>query len=144
MKIFLDTNILIDNFDSARCGARASARVIRLCDREDNRAIISALSIPNILYVLRKTVYSHEQQERIVRILCSACNVVSLERGDLLLATDEDFDDYEDGLQILAAEKAGADCIITNDKTGFLGARIKVLMPEEFLMQESFRAGDGK
>lgn len=133
MKIFLDTNVLIDNFDSSRPNTEASIETIGRCEKMGHQVIISALSIPNILYVLRKTICSHELRVLVVRTLCGTCAIVPLERGDLLMATGEDFCDYEDGLQCLAAEKMGVDYIVTNDKKGFQGAKVKVVTPREFL-----------
>lgn len=134
MKIFLDTNILIDNLDDSRWGAEASKEVVRICGQDENRGLISALSVPNVLYVFRRIMRAREEKSFIVRSLCNAFDVVSLERGDLIMATGEDFADYEDGLQCLAAEKMGVDCIVTNDKRGFSGAKVKVLTPREFLI----------
>lgn len=139
MKIFLDTNILVDNLDDNRWDADASKEVVRICDQEGNRGLISALSVPNVLYVLRKSIRSHEMKVLVVRTLLDTYDVIPLERGDLLMATGEDFEDYEDGLQCLAAEKMGADCIVTNDKRGFSGAKVKVLTPREFLAAQGER-----
>ena len=41
--------------------------------------------------------------------------------------------DFEDTLQIAAAQSWGADVIVTRDKTGFANSPIKVLSPDEFL-----------
>lgn len=133
MKVFLDTNVLIDNFDSSRPNTEASIKTIERCEEMGCQVLISALSVPNILYILRKILCSHERRVRVVRTLCSTCTIIPLERGDLLFATAEDFPDYEDGLQCLAAEKALVDYIVTNDKRGFRGAKVKVVTPGEFL-----------
>lgn len=101
----------------------------------ENRGLISALSVPNVLYVLRRSMRSHEMKALVVRTLLDTYDVIPLERGDLLMATGGDFIDYEDGLQCLAAEKMGADCIVTNDKRGFRGAKVEVLTPREFLVK---------
>lgn len=133
MKVFLDTNVLIDNFDSSRPDTEASIETIGCCEKMGYQVIISALSMPNILYILRKRIRSYERKTWIVRTLCHACIVAPLERGDLLMATGEDFIDYEGGLQCLVAEKMGADYIVTNDKRGFRGSKVKVVTPREFL-----------
>lgn len=133
MRIFLDTNILLDNFDNTRQNSFASQVVVRICEREGNQGLISAMSVPNILYILRRIVRTREERALIVRTLCDAYEVVPLERGDLLFATGEDFGDYEDGLQCLAAEKMEVDCIVTSDKRGFRGAKVRVMTPREFL-----------
>lgn len=133
MRIFLDTNILLDFFDDTRWSSEDSKRMMLACERKEHQVLISAMSVPNVLYVLRKAVRTHEEKNLIVRTLCGAYEIVPLERGDLLFATGENFCDYEDGLQCLAAEKMGADYIVTNDKEGFQGAKVKVVTPKEFL-----------
>ena len=133
MRIFLDTNILLDNLDATRFDSGASREVVRICEREGNQGVISAMSVPNILYILRKIMRTREERTLMVRTLSDAYEIVPLEKGDLLFATGESFADFEDGLQCLAAEKAGADCIITNDKRGFGGAKVRVMAPGEFL-----------
>lgn len=133
MRIFLDTNVLLDTLDEARRDFEISRKITRICEQEGNQGMISAMSVPNMLYILRKELRTHEMKALLVRSLCHSYDIVPLERGDLIFATADDFPDYEDGLQCLAAEKTGVDYIVTNDKKGFRGAKVKVVTPKEFL-----------
>ena len=54
MKVLVDTNILLDVLCSRQEFLEDSAKLFRLCEVSKVDGYISALSIPNIMYILRK------------------------------------------------------------------------------------------
>lgn len=56
MRVFLDTNILIDLLDTTRPEHEASTRLLRAIQAGKIAACISPISIVNTIYVLRKVV----------------------------------------------------------------------------------------
>ena len=54
MKVLIDTNIILDVLCNRKDFASDSAMVFKLCEVEKIKGYISALSIPNIVYIMRK------------------------------------------------------------------------------------------
>ena len=130
MKILIDTNVFIDVFYKRENFYNDSLNVFRLCDLKVFDGYISALSIPNIVYICRKEL-NDEKLQNLIEFITNHFNVVDLTKDDLLGCLSLDVSDYEDGLQIKAAEKIGASYIITNNIKDFAGSTIPVVKPKD-------------
>ena len=101
------------------------------------RLVCAACSFGNIAYILRKAplnvVTSH--LENFLR----TCEVIDLTTDDLKAGINLGFADLEDAFQMIAATKAGANFVVTNDMvfTSESSARLPILTPQQactFLM----------
>ena len=54
MKILIDTNVILDVLCDRTDFVESSSKIWKLCEVEKIDGYISALSIPNIVYILRK------------------------------------------------------------------------------------------
>ena len=54
MNILIDTNVILDVLCNRADFVEDSLKVFRLCEAEQITGYISALSIPNIVYIMRK------------------------------------------------------------------------------------------
>lgn len=54
MKILIDTNVILDHLTSRKPFDRDAADIFKLCETQQIKGYISALSVPNIVYILRK------------------------------------------------------------------------------------------
>ena len=132
MKIFLDTNVIIDIADH-RQGEMAAKRIVDLFSaREDSRIFVSFLSVADAAYILRKN--GKEKISRFVSDMRTKFIVLACTDADLLYANKIDGPDFEDCLQISVAESRNVDVILTRNKTHFAPyTEIPVLTPEEFV-----------
>ena len=135
MKIFLDTNVLLDMVQD-RAGADNARQIVGIC-RENNwtRLYVSYLSMANIAYVLRK-----KPTEEVKDCLARLYKLVGiLPMNDMQLMTairNCDSPDFEDALQIMCAEEKDCDVIISSNISHFRPfTDIPVLSPAEFLAQ---------
>ena len=133
MKIYLDTNILLD-LVLDRAGADA-ARMIVAISRENAwlRLYASYLSMANIAYILRKN--GMDAVKSCLSGLYKFCEVLPMNDVQLMTAVRNcDCPDFEDALQIMCAEEKGCDVIITANTAHFRNyTDIPVLSPAEFL-----------
>ena len=60
-------------------------------------------------------------------------SIIELKPNDLILATDLDFNDYEDALQSVCAKRIKADFIITRNTKDFKNSQVKAITPEQLL-----------
>lgn len=135
MKIFLDTNILLDLVQD-RAGAPDARKIVDI--GKDNswvRIYVSYLSMAKIAYVLRKRP-TEEVKDCLTR-LYKLVDILPMNDMQLITAIRScDSPDFEDALQIMCAEEKMCDVILTGNTAHFRNyTDIPVLSPAEFLSQ---------
>ena len=129
MRVLVDTNILLDVLCNRRNFAEDSLSLFRYCEAGVIDGCISALSIPNIVYVMRKEL-DKEKIKDVLFILSSTFSIVDLNERDLLKAADADFADYEDAIQAVTAARIKADYIATRNTKDFKKSAVRAVVPE--------------
>ena len=130
MKILIDTNIILDVLCNRREFVEDSLKVFRYCEANQIVGYISALSIPNIVYIMRKELDSDRIKE-ILTTLTSLFMVIDLREMDLIKAVDLKFTDYEDALQSVCASRAKVNYIVTRNIKDFSNSSIPAIKPSE-------------
>jgi len=136
VKIFLDTNVLLDVL-----GRRAphSAHAAVLWSRVEAGVYeghVSAISFNNIYYILRRTTGRKAARDA-MKLLRDTFHIAPVDEQTVHRAIDSDLPDFEDAIQFACALRAGADCILTRDVKGFPGSTVPATTPEEFLAHDS-------
>lgn len=132
MKVLIDTNVLLDVICNRGEFAESALRVWELCEFGEIRGYISALSVPNIVYILRKEL-SPEKTEELLTNPSTIFEISDLKSSDLLNAAKIKSHDYEDAVQMLTAARIHADYIITRNIRDFADSRIPAISPAELL-----------
>ena len=132
MKVMIDTNIILDVLCKRPAFYEDTARVFRLCEVREIEGVISALSIPNIVYILRKELDT-EKTGQIINTLMLIFSVADLRADDLKRAVSLKFKDYEDALQSACAERMKADFIVTRNGKDFSESKVAAIGPAELL-----------
>lgn len=135
MRVFLDTNVLIDEVDSARPSHAASYAILKLATGGRITAVLTGLSIMNTVYAVRKNGVPRKQLLTAMGAVLSSVEVASTDKAELLAAFTSDWSDLEDAVQFQAAVGAGRiDFIITGNVKDFRAQRsVEVLTPQQFL-----------
>ena len=132
MKIFLDTNVLIDIIEH-RSGEQAACTIVERYVGAYDRVCVSYLSLANIIYILRKQ-YTESQMRMILGTINSCMTVISGLAQHFYDIQKVAGSDLEDCLQILCAEYEQCDVILTRNVKDYIGlTRLPVMTPEEFL-----------
>lgn len=132
MKVFLDTNVIIDVLTAREPFFRDSQRVVDYCERHSESGFLSSLTFCTAAYVLRKFVGKDELPNKL-KTLRKIFDVLPVTKGSVDWAIDSQMPDFEDAMQYECASVAKMDVIVTRDKSGFVGAGIPVLTPTEFV-----------
>jgi len=130
MNILIDTNVILDVLCNRADFVEDALKVFRLCEAEQITGYISALSVPNIVYIMRKELDNARIKE-ILNILTSIFTVVELRKSDLIQAADMEFSDYEDALQAVCASRAKASYIVTRNIKDFRNSPVPAIKPSE-------------
>lgn len=132
MKVFLDTNIILDFYDSSRGHYMPSAIIFDLALKQKLDIYICAQSFITAFYILRK-VYDKDELYRSMRALYSLCKVTSVDASIIEKALDQEGRDFEDTCQYYSFECSDADIILTRDRKGFEDFDVRHISAEEFL-----------
>lgn len=132
MKILIDTNVILDVLCNRKNFAEDSLKVFKYCETNQITGYISALSIPNIVYIMRKELDNSRIKE-ILTILTSIFTVVDLRQTDLTKAADLEFPDYEDAVQSVCASRTKVNYIITRNIKDFRNSAVPAIKPSELL-----------
>ena len=130
MNILIDTNVILDVLCNRADFVEDSLKVFRLCEAEQITGYISALSIPNIVYIMRKELDNARIKE-ILTTLTAIFHVVELRESDLIRAAELEFADYEDALQTVCASRAKASYIVTRNIKDFRNSPVPAIKPSE-------------
>lgn len=132
MKVLIDTNIILDVLCKRPEFYEDSARIFKLCEVKKITGVISALSIPNIMYILRKELDADKTKE-VLDNLMLIFSVADLKADDLKKAADMKFKDFEDAIQSVCASRIKANYIVTRNIKDFSESRVTAIKPTELL-----------
>lgn len=132
MKVLIDTNVILDVLCSREPFLEASSLVWKHSETNRIEGYISAVSVPNIVYILRKEL-SPERTEQIIEQLFLIFKVADLRADDLKKAAAMKAPDFEDSIQIVCASRIKADFIVTRNIRDFAQSKITAVKPAELL-----------
>lgn len=131
-KLFLDTNILLDNMLERRPDGDAACELMRLSERGDVLCTVSATSLNDVYYVSRRFM-TEEQRRGWLAFFLDAFDVAAPTADVCRRALASDEPDFEDGIIRALAEAWGASYIISRDERAFTSSPIPRVSAGEFL-----------
>ena len=132
MKLLIDANILLDVLQNREPFVGTSSAVWKLCETEKAEGYVSALTIANLVYVMRKEL-DPEKAEKILNSLSLIFSFTELSPADLARAAASRWNDFEDAVQSVTAERIGADRIVTRNIRDFVGSKVAASTPAEIM-----------
>jgi predicted nucleic acid-binding protein len=131
MKVFIDTNVLIDFIARRELFYQDAASLINLGIRGEIELYATPLTYATCVFVSQK-VLGYDGVIKALQILESYISIVEMNATQCHHALFSNMPDYEDMLQFEAAYEAGCDLIITRNKKHFPSEGLQVLEPAEF------------
>ena len=132
MKIFLDTNIILDVLVKREPYYIDSARIWTLIKEKSIQGYISAITINNFYYIIKKLKNSKIAENFIDEIL-DDFKVVPLTKDILRQSRTIPEKDYEDSIQYFSAINTGCQFLITRNEKDFISTGLNIISPTEFL-----------
>lgn len=133
MQIMLDTNIILDVFLQREPFFANSNHVFELCHKKLLQGFISASTITDIYYSLRKTLHNREFAYTVIGNLIKICEIAPVTDKNVKEAYLLHAKDFEDALLATCAKSQHCDYIVTRNKRDFVDFPVKAINPEEFL-----------
>ena len=132
MKILIDTNVILDVLCKREEFYENSLKIWKYCEIGKLKGYVSALSVPNIVYILRKEL-TPEKTQQIIEQIFLIFKVADLKADDLKKAASMPNPDYEDNLQMVCAARLKADFIVTRNIKDFTSSKVTAVKPSELL-----------
>ena len=131
MKLLLDTNIIIDVL-TKREGYIASLSLIKHCELGKAEGLVSASTVTDIVYILRKHLLPSEMRTAL-QTLFLIVDIASVLKGDIAAAFLSEVRDFEDAVQSACALRIGAGYIVTRNPKDFENSPVPAISPEKML-----------
>lgn len=134
MKLLIDANILLDVLQNREPHVQSSSLIWKLCETEQAEGYVSCLTFANLVYVMRKELEPARLRE-VLQKLSLIFTFVELGPSNLARAAELQWDDFEDAVQSVTAQRLHADFIVTRNVRDFLKSRVIAFTPAELLVR---------
>jgi len=132
MNVLVDTNVVLDVLLKRSPFYQDSFKIFQLIDQERIHGCLSASSITDIFYLLRKDQHNYGEVYRIMEELTSLFSVVPVSETTIADALALRWKDFEDAVQYMAAKENSITHIITRNKADYETIDINCISPAEF------------
>ena len=132
MKLLIDANILLDVLLNRVPYVRTSSVIWKLCEAEKAKGYVSALTFANLVYIMRKEL-DPKKIEETLRALSLIFEFTDFNASDLSCAAELKWDDFEDAVQSVTAERVHADYIVTRNVRDFAESKVAACTPSELI-----------
>jgi predicted nucleic acid-binding protein len=127
VKIFIDTNVLIDVALNRREFVDDSARVLDWAEANPKQAAIAWHSVSNLAYLVK------QDARGFLSDLLAFVEVATGDTATVRQALSMSTRDLEDALQVSAAINFGADIIVTRDTNDYKKLPVTAMTPTNFV-----------
>ncbi len=132
LKVFVDTDIILDLLAKRDPHYQYSAKLFSLADEDEIKVYVSSLSFSNLNYILSKQFTTVQARKKLLTFK-TLVNVLSVSEKSVDLALNSDFNDFEDALQYFTALEFKISTLITRNLKDYKKADISVLTAEQFI-----------
>lgn len=132
-KLFVDTDVVIDFFTDREPHVNPASELFELSEQGSVKLYLSAVSISNIYYIIRRFLGHHKTLE-VIETLTEITEIIGTTKTEIILALKNDFSDFEDSIQYSSAITVNnLDAIITRNIKDYKNSTIAVMTPLNFL-----------
>ncbi len=133
MKVVIDNNMIIDALKPNPQFEAAAQQILRLASLKSIDGFVSANSLTDIFYVLRKE-HGADKAKVMTQKLLLISNVIGIDPIDCIDALSLSMNDFEDAMVAVCAKKVKADFIVTRDER-FINedTEVRTVSPEQLI-----------
>ena len=134
--ILLDSDVLLDVAMERQPHDGPASEILDLIQDRIEEGCVAWHSISNVYYILRRQTGDRDARD-FIRHLLRFVDVVPTGRESVRSALQMPISDFEDALQVAAAEAAGALMIVTRNLAHYRNSAIRVVSPSEAVAELS-------
>ena len=132
MKVFIDTNIVLDLLLQRRHFLINAEKIFSLAYKGKIVLYFSAVSFVSVTYYLGK--HTNKDIKAVLEDLCKIVKILPFNQRIIENTLHSNFKDIADGYQYFTAKENNIHIMITRNVKDFLVDDISIVTPEEFLM----------
>jgi predicted nucleic acid-binding protein len=133
MNVLIDINVILDVIANRLPFDDNAEKIFYFAAEEKITASITANSVTDIYYLIRKHLQNPQEARLILLKLFSLFQIIAVTGTDCEKALELNTSDYEDALQIICAQKSEIDYIITRNLKDFSNSPVPVISPGDFI-----------
>lgn len=133
MRILIDTNVVIDALTSREPWNENAEKIFIMAANNIIDMNITASSVTDIYYLVRKYLHNTETAKQIMGKLFSLAGILDVTEFDCVEALASPISDYEDAVIEQVARRSGVDYIVIRNQKDYKEGVMKVILPEEFI-----------
>lgn len=137
LKVFIDTNILLDLLLCREPFDKDAQTIFWLAEEKKIELQVSAISIINAAYVAHRNKYDDRDIRAALIGLLDFVTIPNTDKEIVQSALCSDFADFEDATQMFCAKQGDAEVIITRNVKDFEKSEIRVMTPSDFLWEHA-------
>lgn len=134
-KVLFDTNVIVDILLARGDFAPHALALLKLAENNVIKGYVSAASVADIHYIVRKATKSEERTMEGVGYMLDILRVAKVTKKVIQKARYANWDDFEDAIQYECAVCNRLHCIVTRNEKDFSKSTIPVLSPQDFLAE---------
>ena len=132
-KLFVDSDVVIDFLTNREAYANPASELFELNELGKVEIFLSAVSINNIYYIVRKFL-GHKKTLEVIETLTEMTEIIGTTKTEIVQALKNNFPDFEDSIQYSSALTIkDLDAIITRNLKDFRNSSIAVMTPLNFI-----------
>jgi predicted nucleic acid-binding protein len=132
VKLFLDTNVLLDVLADREPFAADAAFVLSVVERGDARGFIAAHTATTLFYLLHRALGLRKANRALTDVL-KLVEVIPVDHDRLLQALAMNWKDFEDAVQAACAAKAEVDYLVTRNVSDFSASDLDIVTPTQLV-----------
>ena len=132
--ILIDSDVLIDDAVNRYPYSIESKEFLRRAEQTVGMVFVSWHSISNLYYIASKE-HSDATTRQYILDLPRFARIAETNTEDLRYALDLDMRDFEDAMQVAAAQACSAEYIVTRNIVDFVNSPVRAIMPDEALSE---------
>jgi predicted nucleic acid-binding protein len=135
MKALIDTNVVLDVLLNRSPFYTNSRAVFELAEQKRITGCISASSVTDIFYIVKKAFKNNETVYKVIERLAALFLIVPVSKSTITDALALRWKDFEDAVQFTVAKKNGIVYIITRNEADFETSVIPWMSPTDFIQK---------
>lgn len=132
-RVFVDSDVIIDFFTDRMPFANPASVLFDLSEKGKIFIYISAVSVNNIYYILRKNL-GHPKAISVIKELTEMTIILATTSKEIVQGLKSDFNDFEDSIQYSTAlAESEIEAIITRNIKDYRNSTLPVFTPTNYL-----------
>jgi predicted nucleic acid-binding protein len=134
VKILIDTNIIVDVAIERQPFYSESVQVLSFVHQRRVEGYISASTVSDIYYIIRKP-KGRDETIDFLRRLATFCQIATVDRSVITIALAANFRDFEDAIQYSTAVVNQLDIIVTRNPEDFPVTTPRIMTPVQLIQE---------